>query len=93
MESILREKTLLLVANVIDLVWKHMRSHGWPVECAVMVSLGDLEGALCFEAQAEAHYGRPEMGWLAWQFWLTRARIWRAACKVLERLGFADMPF
>ena len=96
MKSILRERTLLLVAGVIGLIWKHMFIHGWPSTCAVMVALADLEGALCFEAQAESHYRKDEgekMNWFAWQFWLTRARIWRAACKVLERLGFADMPF
>jgi uncharacterized membrane-anchored protein len=93
MKSVLREKTLLLAADLVGLIWKFLNRHGWPVECAVMCEMMDLRGALCFEAQAEAHYGRTEMGWLPWKFWLLRARLWRAACKVLERLGLADMPF
>jgi hypothetical protein len=45
MKSILRERTLLLVAGVVLRVWEHMFIHGWPSTCAVMVALADLEGA------------------------------------------------
>ena len=96
MKSILRERTLLLVAGVISLIWKHMFIHGWPSTCAVMVALADLEGALCFEAQAESHYRKDEgekMNWFAWKFWLAWAKMRRAAWKVLWKLGFDDAPF
>ena len=60
-----------------------------------MCEMMNLHGALCFEAQAEQHYRREaaEMNWFAWKFWMLRARIWRAACKALQRLGLADLPF
>jgi len=98
MKSILRERTLLLVAGVIGLIWKYMADHGWPVECAVMCEMMDLHGALCFEAQAEAHYRQKEdegekMNWFAWKFWLAWAKMRRAAWKVLWKLGFDDAPF